>query len=39
MNTESTGWLLLAGELIRSMLAMGAEVIPPLPQPVEGDLR
>jgi hypothetical protein len=37
MNTEDTGWLMLAGELIRSMLAIGSDVIPPLP--VEGELR
>jgi hypothetical protein len=39
MNQEDTGWLMLAGELIRSMLALGAGMLPPVPQPVEGDFR
>ena len=40
MNNEETGWTLLAGELLRTITALGTEVIVPhLPHPQEGEPR
>ncbi|MEV4320387.1 hypothetical protein [Actinocrispum sp. NPDC049592] len=42
MNNEETGWTLLAGELLRSISALGTEVFVPQfppPHPWEGEAQ